>query len=162
MAFDAVFKRAALDFGGSFASDRGILSFGIAEDFGLVPVLIQNLGLNFAQTVSRLYEAPDTLGHSSVYLVGGRAQGAATIQRVLGPDSVLRAFYRHYGDLCNSDRSLVQFGIRPLCGDQVLANGMYLLRYVTLERVGALSQSTDLLLSENNQLQFGLLDYGGP
>ncbi len=83
-----IYSRTTDAYGGSFAADQGTLTFpaligGKGSDAGF---LIQNMQANYTQNVTRLYE----IGSPNVYYVGGRTQGSASIQRVVGPRKVAR------------------------------------------------------------------------
>lgn len=60
-------------------------------------LLAVNSNLSFTQAVTMLFE----IGSTNVYYVGGRAQGQATIGRVVGPGSVTKSFLAGLGDICS-------------------------------------------------------------
>ena len=88
-----LFNRQTSTLAGVFTSDRAKLRFmnGLAA-------LVQSMQWNYTQAITRLYE----VGSSDIYYVGGRTQGGATIQRVIGPQTSVAAFYQNYGDVCKS------------------------------------------------------------
>lgn len=106
-----VFNRAPSHVAGVFATDEGILSFSASTGGNEIEnisagsynaALIQNMQIQFSQQVSRIYE----LASSDTYLVRGREQGQASIQRVIGPRGVMTVFYRQFGDVCNAPQNI--------------------------------------------------------
>lgn len=77
-------------YGGSFSSKYSTVAFsGYTEGH-----LAQQVQFQYQQQVTMLYE----LGSSSVYYVGGRAQGTATISKLIGPKGLNIASL--YQDIC--------------------------------------------------------------
>ena len=59
--------------------------------------LIQNIQFSYTQQITLLYE----IGSEFVYYVGGRAQGTATLARVVGPAPFSGQFINMFNDLCD-------------------------------------------------------------
>ena len=154
-----VFKRTALDFGGSLAADQGIMTFA-GSAAGLTPILMQNVSLRFAQQVTRLYEVSDGVTPPSVYEVGGRASGALEMAHIIGPRAVLGPFYARYSDICNTRDNLIQLGFATTCGNDRTTLD-YLLKFCTLTQIGVTSSAQDLLVAANAQLTFVILEHAG-
>lgn len=78
-------------YGGSFSAKYSTVAFsGYTEGH-----LSQQVQFQYQQQVTMLYE----LGSSSVYYVGGRAQGTATISKLVGPKGLNIASL--YQDICS-------------------------------------------------------------
>lgn len=78
------------NFGGSFSSKYSTVAFqGFAAGH-----LTQQVQFQYQQQVTMLYE----LGSNNVYYVGGRAQGTATLSKLVGPAGVSVAAL--YADIC--------------------------------------------------------------
>lgn len=95
MAKDLFSRTAA--FGGAFPADFVKLSFGREGDKNGVGALVQRVALTYQQNIARLFE----LGSGNFYYVGGRAQGEASLDKVLGPGQLIESLIETYGDLCN-------------------------------------------------------------
>lgn len=94
----AVFKRAETIWGNAFAASSLNVSFDAANNLDVA--LMQNVNLQYAQNVTRLFEIGTINGKSRVYYIAGRAQGNMGIGRVIGPRANLMAYYEKYGDAC--------------------------------------------------------------
>jgi hypothetical protein len=112
-------------------------------------MLVQNMQFNFSQQVSMLFE----LGSEKVYFVGGRAQGSASINRIVGPGKAILALFQGYGDICSPKN--IEFTAEGGCGG---AQGgiRYRLKSAVLTSVGASVDAQVIVISE--QLQFMFVD----
>lgn len=79
---------------GSFRADQMAITFNGAQVQGMI---LQQIQFNFNQQVSMLYE----IGSNNVYYVGGRAQGTASVARIIGPATVSALLLQNFGDICN-------------------------------------------------------------
>lgn len=87
---------AAQQFKSGFRSDNLKMSFGGSSVAGFI---VQNVKATFNQQVSTIYE----IGSSSMYYVGGRAQGNASLTHIVGPTALAGSLIRKFGDLCNPE-----------------------------------------------------------
>ena len=78
MSMTNVFNRQ-VDIGAPISADAALLIIG-----GSNPALVQNIQLQYAQTISQLWE----VGGNRTYLIGGRAQGTGSLAYVIGSGSV--------------------------------------------------------------------------
>lgn len=154
-----IYSRTTDAYGGSFAADQGTLTFpaligGKGSDAGF---LIQNMQANYTQNVTRLYE----IGSPNVYYVGGRTQGSASIQRVVGPRKVAREFYLTYGDICRAKTNTLHFALSTGCdGDRTnVARASYTAHFVVITTVGLGVGAQDMLIQEQLQLMFSSFLY---
>lgn len=136
---------SAQTWAGSFKADLLKVNFnGITGG-----MLIQNMQFNFSQQVSMLFE----IGSEKVYFVGGRAQGTASVSRIVGPGKAILAFFQGYGDICKPKD--IDFTAEGGCGE---AKGgiRYKLKSAVLTSVGASVDAQQIVISE--QLQFMFVD----
>jgi hypothetical protein len=110
MAVTDVFGRLPLEFGGAFAADAAIATFGGVAGGG-VGLLTQQIQLGYQQSITRLYE----VGTRATFYVAGRSQGNANVSRVLGPRPVSAAFYAAYGNICNAAANTLIFQVISGC-----------------------------------------------
>lgn len=104
-----IFGRTNQDFGGAFPVDGARVAFaGNNGNLLGVGLLTQNLGFNYNQPITILFE----IGTNYGYAVAGRARGSVNMARVLGPRPVLRDFYLKYGDVCNMATNILNLEAR--------------------------------------------------
>jgi len=159
MAFDDIFSRKTDSFGGAFSADAATITFPKAfgaagADPGL---LVQQMRADYRQQVTRLYE----LGSPRIYYVGGRTDGTATVQRIVGPRNIAAAFYERYGDVCNAKNNVIDVRMSMGCGDTVLGGSGYQAKYVVITQVGLSMTAENMLISENLQMMFSAFRYTG-
>lgn len=164
-----VFNRSTDFFGGSFAADQGFVTFprllqdgvAVGADVGL---LVQSLALNYTQQVTRLYE----VGRPAIYYVGGRTNGDAGIQRIVGPRSIADAFYTTYGDICQARTNTLDFTIGSGCGadgtpqDEANLNVgfvSYTAHFCVINSVGVNVGAADMIINESIRMMFSSLIY---
>lgn len=150
-----IFKRTELEWGGAFAADKGLLSIS----GGIVPFLLQNLGMNYSQNITRLYEIGEQGQISHVYYVGGRSQGSLSLGRVIGPRTTLVEFYSNFSDVCNAANNSISVALQAQCDspNSILAD--YTAKMCVLVGVGLSVGSQDLIVNESSQVMFSNLDY---
>lgn len=96
-----IFSRTSQKIAGSFTVDATRISFGAFFGVGLIT---QQLGLQYAQRINRLYE----VGTNNVYYVVGVAEGTVNMSRIVGPTAAVSKFYKKFGDACNSASNTVE------------------------------------------------------
>ncbi len=118
--------------------------------------LIQNVSFQYQQQISMLYE----IGSANVYYVGGRAQGQATLSRVIGPTALAGRFISLFNDLCSpGDFSFDASHGCPVGGGNINGgNGSvnYTLKSAVLTTISLSVQAQDVVINE--QLQFIFVD----
>ncbi len=115
MATD-IFNRSTVNYGGSFAADGARVTFaggGALQGNANPGLLVQRMTFAYQQQVTRLYE----LSSNTIYYVGGRTAGDASMDRVLGPKALSQAFYAAYGDICNAASNTLQASLNAQCGN---------------------------------------------
>lgn len=148
-----LFTRTEVAFGGAMHAQFGLL----VPNKGLTGVLMQNLTLQYAQQVTRLYEIGRTGQMSRVYYVSGRAQGTIGAAHVIGPGTVIKTFYDNFGDVCQAATNDIVINLGPnICeGTNRLA---YRAKFCVLTQIGMSVAAQDMVVSENSQLMFSGLE----
>jgi hypothetical protein len=165
MAASEIFVRAAAQLNGVFSAEGGRLSFGN----GVPTALVQNVNASYMQNVTRLYEVGNNttnqggakagaVGVANVYYVGGRTQGTMGMARVVGPSTVLKAYYTKFGDVCQAKTNTIQLYFKPLaCQTDTFA--VYTCAYCVIVQLGISVAAQDLVVNENSQLMFSSMTY---
>lgn len=130
---------------GSFKADLLKVNFGGVTS----GMLIQNVQFNFQQQVSMLFE----IGSEKTYYVGGRAQGSASVSRILGPGAAIATLFSTYGNICTP--KAIAFSAEGGCGGASAAVN-YTLKDAVLTSVGCNVTAQEIVISE--QLQFMFID----
>jgi hypothetical protein len=152
-----IFKNTQLQYGGSFAADRGL----ITPDSGLTGILMQNLQLTYAQNVTRIYEIGNAGEIPHVYYIGGRSQGNMSVAHIVGPAVVLSAFYNKFANVCNALTNDIQIQLtKAACnpgGGSVTIT--YKAKFCVLIQIGMSVGAQDLVINESSQLMFSNLEF---
>ena len=159
-----VFNRDSLAFGGAFVADKGLIGTpGNAGGAGLANfgVLMQNLQVQYAQQVNRIYEIGRINADARVYYIGGRPQGSMSVAHVIGPALNVLEYYQQFADVCRAENNVVSLVLEKaachLPNNQ--AGGMSITaKYCTLMQIGISAQAESLMLSENSNIQFASLE----
>lgn len=154
-----IFSRAVSTLGGVFTADRAKLAFaGVPGEGDIIPAaLVQQISVTYNQAVTRLYE----VGSANIYYVGGRTQGQAQIQRIIGPSTVLGRFYEKFGDVCKAATNNIILTVTETdCSvnrvpGQVATS--YQLRLCVLTDINMSVNARDMIIGENCQLMFSSL-----
>jgi hypothetical protein len=148
-----IFGRTASNFKGAFAADLATLTIAA----GVSGTLVQSLGLNYGQQVSRLYE----VGSANIYYVGGRTQGQLQFGRVIGPNGAIIDLYTTLGDMCKAaDNNLAISLCGTVCqsGNNLSGNNLvYKASYCVLDNIGIQTQAQEMVFRENSSAMFGSL-----
>lgn len=153
-----IFSRRTDVFGGSFSADSADISFpalGIpgGADVGL---LIQQLQATYTQQVTRLYE----VGRPAIYYVGGRTNGEASVDRVVGPRTIADAFYAKYGDVCQARSNTLEFNVQTGCGEtDVDGYVAYTCYFCVITSIGLGVRAQDMLINEALRIMFSSFQY---
>ncbi len=166
-----IFNRNTDFFGGSFAADQGFVTFPrLLNSAGLpiganIGLLIQRLSMTYQQQVTRLYE----VGRPAIYYVGGRTNGEAGIDRVVGPRTIADAFYQTYGDICQARSNTLDFAIDNGCGEAGTPQAavapfnlgfvQYTCHFCVITSVGVNVAAADMVINESLRLMFSSMIY---
>jgi hypothetical protein len=167
-----VFARRELNFNGAFTADTGLISGGT-----LTGVLMQSIGLNYQQQISRIYDLGTAGAQANVYYIGGRSSGNMNVAHVVGPALALQAYYTSFSDVCQAGSNNIAVNLsRSACGapaaqGTTLNGGVatatvsYKAKYCVLVGIGMNVGAQDLVIQESSNLTFANLEFtesGGP
>lgn len=143
-----VFSREIV-YGGAFSSDGTRITFG---DFRC-GMMVQAINYQYSQNINRLYE----VGCPDVYLVAGRTQGQAGVQKVLGPKKLSSMFYRQFGDACNRNNNIKFTAVAGCTGDDGGAEQVVKLKHCVLTQVQGAVNANDMLINDSVSMMFLIL-----
>jgi len=162
---DSVFVNSANSVAGTFSVNNGGMSAGPGIALGLVT----NVGINYSQSINRLFDMnldfkKDT-NTSPMYYVGGRAQGNATIGRVLGPKGGpddYCDFYKEYGNVCGINESITfnfsgDLGVSKGAGQKQTCTKKemkFTIMDPIMTSIGITQNSNDVIINENVTMMF--------
>lgn len=156
-----IFKRQNTNWNGSLASNQAAITAVSGNEQVLIGIT-QQFSVQFSQNLSRIYDVSNAgvQGSVPVFYVGGRAEGNATIARVVGPDSRgICSFYERFSDVCNPLD--MQFTIGGPCapaGETIFGAVTQVLlrrdpaRQITYKLTGVVMQSMQLGVSANDMI----------
>jgi hypothetical protein len=145
-----IFGRSTPLYGGTFAADAAVCSFGGLAGGG-VGLLTQQIQFSYTQRVTRLYE----IGTNYTFYVVGRSAGELAVQRVLGPRPVSLAFYQAYGNPCSTGNTLL-FSIGVGCNTPGDLNAGFnlLLTGVLITTISISVRAEDMIVAESLQMLY--------
>lgn len=154
-----VFKRTELVWGGAFAADCGLVSPDPKK--GLSGVMMQNMGINYAQNVARIYELGEAGKTPAVYYVGGRSQGNLQVANVVGPKAAMKTFYTTFSDVCQAvDNNIVLSLQRADCSSSGQSRTVtYTAKFCVLIQIGLSVAAQDMIINQTSNLMFSNLEY---
>jgi hypothetical protein len=147
-----IFGRTSPTLNGVFAADL----VKVTLSNGLTTTLMQSLGMNYNQQISKFYE----IGGSNMYYVGGRTSGAMNIGRIVGPGATIQQIYTSFGNVCNAKTNTLQFSAQGATCDSGSQTLDYTCRYCVLQGIGLNVEANNVVISEQEQLMFGSLETG--
>lgn len=165
MATD-VFGRQVDIFGGAFSSDAMKMTFPNVQGFngaftGNFGLLVQQIQMNYQQNITRRYE----VGRPAVYYIQGPAEGSVSMQRLLGPRALTKAFYQKFGDVCQALSNVLHFELSAGCGtgqtggSATRARVAFTAHFCVLQGLGIVTNANDRVIDETQQVMFTGLDY---
>ena len=150
LAVQDIFSRS-VSLGGVFTADGATLSFDqMAEG-----LLTQTVSWGYQQQITRIYE----VASADVYLVAGRTQGNAQIDRVMGPTALAEAFFETYGDVCNAATNTLSFSAESGCPGDDNDSVTITLNNIVIESYSGSVQAQQMVVGEQMKMIFLSLDY---
>ena len=148
-----VFGQTSAAFGGGFSADDAIISFSqldILDGNTALPLLLQNLSLQYQQPISRLYD----MTSNNVFLVRGRAAGRVGIGQVVGPAPLSQAFLTKYGSVCNAGKNVLDLTMQTGCVEQDASTATrythgYIAKYCVIESLALQVQAEQMVINQN-------------
>ena len=168
---DSVFTSSANSVAGTFSVNNGGMAAGLNVPLGLVT----NVGINYSQSINRLFDMNMDFrpanNSSPMYYVGRRAQGNATIGRILGPKGDADdycAFYKEYGNVCGINESILftfkaddaerqPGGAGSTCNKRDMK---FTIIDPLMTNIGITQNANDVIINENVTLMFADLKCG--
>jgi hypothetical protein len=153
-----ILSRTASEFGGALSADGAKVVFA-APELGTdgLGLLVQQVSVNYQQNISRIYE----VGSDRSYYVAGRAQGTASINRVVGPRVIQLGFYSKFGNVCNAAENNIDFIASNACGPGGTAESVaFTLKHVVLVGIGMTVGAQDMVINEAVSMMYTALTAG--
>ena len=150
-----IFNRNASNLAGVFVADAAKLVLA-----GSLGVLVQQMQINYAQTITRLYEvgANAANGASNTYYVGGRTNGQMSLNRVVGPSNSITTFYTQYGDVCKANKNQINLTLTQTdCSTGSKGATDYTVAAAVITNVSVGVAAQDMLITDSSQLMFSSL-----
>jgi hypothetical protein len=95
--------------------------------------------------ITRLYD----IGSSNVYLVAGRTQGQLQLARVLGPQTLMTAFYTQFGNVCNAANNNISLSATAGCGSAQTTNPKWTISHAVISSIGGgIENAEQMIISE--------------
>ena len=150
-----IFNRNASEVAGVFTADGVTLTVQGINGQAVSTQLVQRLQIQYAQNITRLFE----VGSTNMYYVGGRAQGQASLDRVIGPALGLCNFYKTYGDVCQAKGRNLQFNLAQSdCSKANAVGGINLvLTSAVIQAVGLGVTANDIIITDMTSVMFASL-----
>lgn len=156
-----VFKDSEFNFGGAFPANKGIIN---TIGGSLTGTLMQNLGVNYAQQIQKIYELGKAGERTNVYYVGSRPSGSMQVGHILGPGVQLAQYFIKYSDVCQAGTNIIDLNLSgQVCG--VGGNAIPVLsmkaKFCVLANVGFNVTSQQLAINLQSSVEFANLEYNG-
>lgn len=150
-----LFGRSNLKVGGAISADATKVAFGSAGENGVTGMLMQNVNIQYRQTITRLYALETT----DTYFVAGRTEGNMSVGQVIGPVAITTEFYKTYSDVCNTQKNMTMTA-NAGCTSNANYNNKMTLTVVgpVIEEFGLGVATSDMLINVNLKLQFVSLE----
>lgn len=168
-----IFGQKAATFGGAFGADDALLTFSQIRDAytsqligGEVPLLLQNMALQYQQTITRLYDLASTL----VFYVRGRAAGQCSLGQVVGPSKLSYAFLSSYGQVCDAGQHNLNITLLSGCGQASGGTSFnptgawqntqgYIAEMAVIESIGLQMTAESMVIQQNLVMMISSLKY---
>ena len=155
-----LFSRENDSYGGSFSADGAAITFpqfGSLGGAGGAGLLVQNLSVQYAQQITKIYE----LGTKNCYYIGGRSQGSVGLSRIIGPRAIQLAFYQKFGDVCDAATNNIDVSVQAGCptGEAAQAPAsVFSCRFCVVMSIGLTVAAQDMVINEQLNMMFGSLN----
>jgi hypothetical protein len=160
-----VFSRASQNLTGVIPVDAAKIAFSADNTVFGVGLLTQNITVNYAQQINRIYE----IGTNNTYFIGGRTQGQLGIGRVIGPKAVQVAFYRKYGNMCNAPTNNINLTTgtefcniqgppRPGQTSVTGSPSTFSIKFAVITNIGITVNANDMIVNETLNLMYVSLE----
>lgn len=145
--------------GGAFTAENcSLTGSGLGDG-----AVVQRVNFSITRPINFIYEIGSGAGKQNVYYVGGRRQGQAQFERVVGGSNSFSDLVNNYGPLCENKGADIVLTAKGGC---TLGGGAGLSQTVTytlitprLTTVGASVSAQDIVIMESIGMVFLDLDY---
>lgn len=148
-------------FGGAFAMDEAMLTFGVRGGDGGLGFLIQSVSVQYDRPVQRIYE----LGpRKTTYYVTGRSEGRMQISRLAAPAPVSSSFMKQYANVCNVQDNNMIINATPSAqctgtiGGQPITASKYKFSYCLIESFALQMAVQAIALTESISMVFAAME----
>ncbi len=145
--------------GGAFTAENCTLTgTGLGDG-----AIVQRINVSINRPINFVYEIGS--GKQNVYYVGGRRQGQATFERIVGGSATFKAFVQNYGPLCAKGNPVDDITLTANGGcffDAKAATStptVYTLMTPRLTTLGASVSAQDIVIMESVGMMFLDLEY---
>lgn len=157
MAFAPIFENTRQTIGGAFTAENCRLDIAALSNKG-AGAIVQRVNFTITRPINFVYElAPNNTKPANVYYVGGRRQGQATFERVVGGSDTFVEFLTKYGPLCDAAAGDITLTAKGGCkpgGGALGVDTIYKLITPKLTTVGASVSAQEIVILENCGLVF--------
>jgi hypothetical protein len=159
MAAANIFENRDQSIGGAFTAENCILSLGKGIDS--TGAIVQRVNFTINRPINFIYELGSSAGPQQVYYVGGRRQGQATFERIVGGSNAFKQFVDNYGPLCDKPGDNIELEARGGCKIGTGAGGpgpdkgvKYTLKTPKITTLGASLSAQDIVIMESVGMVF--------
>jgi hypothetical protein len=153
-----IFENTPQTPGGAFTAENcSLTGSGLGDG-----AVVQRVNFSIQRPINFIYEIGSGAGKQNVYYVGGRRQGTAQFERVVGGSNSFSDLVKNYGPLCENkgaDIVLTAKGGCSLNGGALSQTITYTLITPRLTTVGASVSAQDIVIMESIGMVFLDLDY---
>lgn len=157
MARANIFENTDQSIGGAFTAENCSLKLGKENSTGAI---VQRVNFTINRPINFIYELGTKGAPQNVYYVGGRRQGQAQFERIVGGSNAFKTFVDNYGPLCEKpgdNIELTAHGGCPIAEGNVgaAANGVtYTLKTPKITTLGASVSAQDIVIMESVGMVF--------
>jgi hypothetical protein len=161
MARANIFENTDQTIGGAFTAENCSLQLGDAPSTGAV---VQRVNFTINRPINFIYELGTKGAPQNVYYVGGRRQGQAQFERIVGGSNAFKTFVDDYGPLCEKPGKNIILTAHGGCaitergaaGAALNADGgvTYTLKTPKITTLGVSVSAQDIVIMENVGMVF--------
>lgn len=155
-----IFGRIDQVFGGGLSADSMFMFWpALLAQGGGVGLLVQNVSLQYAQPVRRIFElGPGTTVNGAhaqyTYYVVGRPEGTFQMARIFGFAAISKAFYEAYGSPCNETPGITLSSSAGCNGQDNGAFAVWTLEGCIINGIAMNASAQEMLIQESVSMMF--------
>ena len=161
MARANIFENTDQTIGGAFTAENCSLKLGKENSTGAI---VQRVNFTINRPINFIYELGTKGAPQNVYYVGGRRQGQAQFERIVGGSNAFKTFVDNYGPLCEKPGENIELTAHGGCaiteagagGAALNDNGgiTYTLKTPKITTLGASVSAQDIVIMESVGMVF--------